>query len=249
MHRNFPNAAFPFVSLASVAMLMMTSLCYGQATEEQQQFLAAAPVASVPLQVGVPIHAANSRISFVGTHVGDDPKPRLGGFSDFHGFVSVDPSGRQIKAIEVDIKIGSVWTEFNKLTMHLQNADFFDVQKFGRARFVSTGVESTGDGKCTVTGNLTLHGQTKPLSFPAVYQIQDGRLILAAKFNLDRSQFGMDQMLGGVERSVYIDVVVGQATKIPTAKDGHGGDENKSQSNNPSNNATQKVSINVPNML
>lgn len=45
---------------------------------------------------------------------------------------------------------------------HLKTADFFDVAKFPTAAFTSTSVEKSGSG-LTVTGNLTLHGVTRPV--------------------------------------------------------------------------------------
>ena len=64
----------------------------------------------------------NTSIEFVGTHVGDDPKPRLGGFKKFSGKVEM-ADGKPV-ALKVDMEITSIWTEFDNLTKHLMNADF-----------------------------------------------------------------------------------------------------------------------------
>ncbi|MEM7783436.1 MAG: YceI family protein [Planctomycetota bacterium] len=221
---------------------------YGQATPQQQEILDKAPKSAVPLQTGVLIGPQNSRISFVGIHVGDDPKPRLGGFSKFTGFVGVDPASKTVTQISIDIDIKSVWTEFSKLTAHLMNADFFEVDKFDDAKFVSTKISAgSSPGKIMVTGDLTLHGQTQEISFPAEVGFENGGVMLKAQFQIDRSQFGMDQMLGGVDKMVAIDIFVGQSTEIPAADGGHGGGKKK-QSSNSQQPKTRTVSLKVPNM-
>ncbi len=154
----------------------------------------------------------NTRVEFVGTHVGDDPKPRLGGFRSFDGSIAVDPRTQSVSAVQVNFDIDSIWTEFDKLTGHLMTADFFDVKTFPTARFASTSVQVGDPGEITITGQLTLHGQTREIRFPARYEIRDGGLVLHSEFTLDRTEFGMDQMTDGVEAVVSLAVIVGQKT-------------------------------------
>ena len=181
----------------------------------------------VPVHSIVVLAPANSRISFVGTHVGDDPKPRLGGFKQFQGYAVIDPNKNVLDSIVFDVNVDSVWTQFQKLTGHLKNADFFDTSKFPTARFVSTEIKKTEAGQCQVTGNLTLHGKTKSLSFPAQYRLDNGGLVLATKFKFDRSEFGMNQMLSGVDKLVEIEIYVGQTTTPAKEQPGHGGKDKK----------------------
>ena len=202
----------------------------------------------VPVQSVVVLAPENSRISFVGIHVGDDPKPRLGGFKQFQGHAVVDPNKNVLTSIVFDINVDSVWTQFKKLTGHLKNADFFDTANFPSARFVSTEIKMTGEGKCEVAGNLTLHGQTKGLSFPAQYRLDNGGLVLATKFKFDRSQFGMDQMLSGVDKLVEVEIYVGQATTPAEEVDGHGSNDKKKKPSDESEHELKQVSIKLPNM-
>ena len=237
---------FQTVAIAFFLMLLAGPSLQAQDQPQQKKGLAAArPVLVQPVVFLAP---SNSRISFVGIHVGDDPKPRLGGFSEFQGYAIADPAKNNIQSFVVDINVDSVWTQFEKLTGHLKNADFFDTEKFPTARFASTEITGIGEGQCTVTGNLTLHGATKSISFPASYRFEDGGLILAAKFQIDRSQFGMDQMLSGVEKLVEVEIVIGQQTSPSEAQPGHGGDSKEKQSSVEGAKDLQVVSINLPNM-
>lgn len=169
---------------------------------------------AVPVQQVVVLAPTNSRISFVGIHVGEEPKPRLGGFKQFQGYAVVDPASGSINSLLIDINVDSVWTQYEKLTGHLKNADFFDTAKFPAARFTSTNIQAGEKGQCQIIGDLTLHGQTKSISFPAQYRLDQSGLLLTSKFQLDRSQFGMDQMLGGVDKLVAMEIYIGQKTTV-----------------------------------
>ena len=70
---------------------------------------------------------------------------------------------------------------------------------------------------------------------------------MATKFQLDRSQFGMDQMLSGVEKMVEVEIYVGQATKPSKEQPGHGGGKKEQSSVEPTL-ELQQVSIKLPNM-
>jgi len=227
----------PFLVAAFVAAMSFSFLSGVQAQE------AAKPVA---VQSAVILSPANSYISFVGIHVGDDPKPRLGGFEDFFGYVTVDANSKSVTGMYLEINVDSVWTEYAKLTGHLKNEDFFETDKFPRAKFVSTSVKNNEAGECQVTGNLMLHGQTKEITFPASYSL-DGGLVLSSEFKLDRSMFGMDKMLSGVAALVSMKFEIGKKTSPKAQQGGHGG-KKKKQSKTETKTKTQQVSLKLPNM-
>jgi len=236
-------------TLSLMSAIAVTLMAIHAHDANAQQGQAQAPATTpVPVQSVAFLSPANSRISFVGIHVGDDPKPRLGGFKEFQGYAIVDPGSNTIGSVVLDINVDSVWTQFEKLTGHLKNADFFDTAKFPAARFVSTEIKKAENGKCEITGNLTLHGQTKSISFPAQYRFENGGLLLAAKFKLDRSQFGMDQMLSGVDKMVEVEIFIGQQTSPSEEQSGHGGDSKKKQSKVDSKSKLRTVSVHLPNM-
>ena len=161
---------------------------------------------------GVKIDPSNTRVEFVGTHVGDDPKPRLGGFKKFSGSLKFDVKSLELESINVTFDINSIWTEFNNLTNHLKAADFFNAKEFGEAKFESTDIEKKSNGEFEVTGKLTMLGVTGDLTFPASVEMKNGNVKLTTEFKFDRTEFGMTKMTQGVEKAVSIKVQVGKKT-------------------------------------
>ena len=150
----------------------------------------------------------NTKIEFVCLHSDPNkPDPRKGGFKTFAGKATVD--GTALKAIEVEIDTESVYTEFEKLTIHLKSQDFFNVKEHPKAKFVSTKIEPAGDGKVNITGDLTLLAETKSITFPAT--VSAGKyLTLIAEFKIDRTAFGMTYGEGKVEKEVAMTISIGK---------------------------------------
>jgi polyisoprenoid-binding protein YceI len=200
----------------SVAVLAAAALLSTHAVQAQQSF------SPVPIEDGVAkISNENTAIQFVGIHVvtneGDDTKPRLGGFQSFNGSIGVKDGA--VASMNLEIDVTSLWTQFDKLTRHLKNADFFEVGEFGTASFESTSVEVDQLGKTNVIGNLTLHGTTKEVRFPIDATINDDGISLRSEFKLNRALFGMDKMTSGVEKVVSLTFVVGHETVVVAAGD------------------------------
>jgi polyisoprenoid-binding protein YceI len=105
------------------------------------------------------------------------------------GKVSVDIDTPSIAAA-VDPTIGAM---IEKLTGHLKSPDFFDVGKFPKASFASTGIKTGGDNGApyTVSGNLTIRGVTKPISFPATITASPTKVDATATFTINRKDFGI----------------------------------------------------------
>lgn len=87
-----------------------------------------------------------------------------GSFRDFAGTVTYDPADPQSWKVEATIQATSIDTGEPKRDDHLRGADFFDVAKFPALAFKSTGVTAGKDGAFLLTGDLTLHGVTKPVT-------------------------------------------------------------------------------------
>jgi polyisoprenoid-binding protein YceI len=144
----------------------------------------------------------NTKIGFVGTK--PDGK-HVGGFKTLMGTATVDKDPTTLK-IEVEIDMDSTYTDEKKLTLHLKSPDFFGVKTHPRAKFVTTRVEKGTDGY-TVTGDLTLAGKTKSITFPARIATGDG-LTLDSSFKINRHDFGISYGKGKIDDDVSLTVKV-----------------------------------------
>jgi polyisoprenoid-binding protein YceI len=85
-----------------------------------------------------------------------------GHFKTFTGKGETDPDGTLTSA-ELTIDAASISTNVEARDNHLRSADFFDVARFPTITFKSTRIEQEGTD-ITITGNLTMHGETKPVT-------------------------------------------------------------------------------------
>jgi polyisoprenoid-binding protein YceI len=92
-----------------------------------------------------------------------------GTFKDWEGAFSFDAKSPEASKINVVLKTASIDSNHAERDKHIRTKDFLDVEKFPEAKFVSTSVKSTGEKTADVTGNLTLHGVTKPVVIKATF--------------------------------------------------------------------------------
>ncbi|BAP42804.1 YceI family protein [Pseudomonas sp. 21LCFQ02] len=92
-----------------------------------------------------------------------------GTFKDFDGEFSFDAAKPEASKISVDLKTASLFTNHAERDKHILSKDFLDAGKYPEAKFVSTSVKSTGEKTADVTGDLTLHGVTKPIVIKATF--------------------------------------------------------------------------------
>ena len=126
-----------------------------------------------------------------------------GRFDDFSGDFTYDANDVNTSKVNVDINVASINSNHQKRDDHLRNEDFLDVTKFPTAKFVSTKITDKGDGKLDVTGDLTLHGVTKSISFPAE-KIGEGndpwggyRAGFSGEITLALKDFNISEKVGG----------------------------------------------------
>jgi polyisoprenoid-binding protein YceI len=87
-----------------------------------------------------------------------------GGFSDVAGTLELQPANPAASKLSITIPVASVLTTSDKLTGELKGDQWLDAGKFPTMTFVSTKIAPEGKDKAKVTGNLTLHGVTKPVT-------------------------------------------------------------------------------------
>lgn len=133
--------------------------------------------------------SADSKINFLASKIVGSEQP--GGFEKFIGQLNVSDGELVAEGSKIVIDMHSIWTQAGaRLTNHLKNADFFEVEKNPTSTLIATKIEVV-DGKQMITGDLNMHGVTKSITFPAEISISDQELTLTAEFHLDRSAFDM----------------------------------------------------------
>ncbi len=153
--------------------------------------------------------AAESKVEFTGSKVTGS---HSGGFKAFTAEAVVDPAKKALIDFSATIDMNSTWSDNERLTGHLKNQDFFDVPKFPTSTFATTKVAAGGDAKLAgsntmITGNLTLHGVTKQISFPAKVEVAEtGAVKLDTEFAINRKDFGI--VYGGKADDLIRDEVV-----------------------------------------
>ena len=154
-----------------------------------------------------------SKVGFVGAKI---TASHDGAFTQFTGSIDLVDGKPEGSAVNIEIDMNSLVIEPAKLAGHLKTADFFDVEKFPKTTFASTGVSPGGAGGAThtVTGNLTLHGVTKAISFPATIAVSQLGVDATADFVINRKDFGVVYP-GMPDDLIKDDVVIKLALKAP----------------------------------
>ncbi|MFN8011480.1 MAG: YceI family protein [Holophagaceae bacterium] len=109
------------------------------------------------------IDPAHSEIGFKVRHFLSKTPGR---FAKFQGTIQIDEKDLAKSTVEVSIETASVNTDNEARDKHLRSADFFDAEKFPAMTFKSTSVREVAKGRLEVTGDLTLRGVTRRITFP-----------------------------------------------------------------------------------
>ncbi|CAM3999410.1 YceI family protein [Corallococcus sp. ZKHCc1 1396] len=160
-----------------------------------------------------------------------------GNFKVQSGTVNIDDKDVTKSTVEAVLDAASINTSEPKRDEHLKSPDFFDTAKFPTITFKSTKVAKAGKDKLKVTGDLTLHGVTKPVVLDVVGptpEIKDAfggmRRGVEATTKINRKDFGLgwNKALeaGGVAVGEDISIVLAleltpkkDAAAAPAAKD------------------------------
>jgi polyisoprenoid-binding protein YceI len=134
-----------------------------------------------------------------------------GRINGVEGTVNVDEADPAKTSFDVSVKVANVDTGNKNRDNHLKTPEFFNAAEFPTINFKSTSVKVGDDKKLEVTGNLTMHGQTKPvtatLEFVGAANTRMGqRAGYDGMMTLKRSAFGMDQMTDAIGDDVIIKI-------------------------------------------
>lgn len=131
-------------------------------------FVAVAAALALSAPAGAALAATETlKIDPSHTHVGFSIRHFFtqvkGEFKDVVGTIDVDQANLNASKVNVEIATASINTNNEKRDNHLRSADFFEAEKNPKITFVSKSV-NLKDNKGTMTGDLTMHGVTKPVT-------------------------------------------------------------------------------------
>lgn len=166
-----------------------------------------AATANLPVETCIidPIH---STVVFDISHL--NTSHFVGRFNEVKGKYTFDPANLARCSVEVTIPVASLDTGNRDRDTHLLNADFFDSTKYAELKFRSRSVTLRKRGGYQITGDITLHGVTKPISVQADYigSVEDekygNRSGYQVKFKILRSEFGLTAAAGTLGEEVSV---------------------------------------------
>ena len=164
---------------------------------------AAHAAAATAAPVTFAVDGAHSQVLFKVRHLGVSTV--TGRFGKFTGGFTYDPQTQQGSDVAFTIDATTIDTDNERRDAHLKSPDFFETEKYPQITFASTKVERAGAGKFRITGNLTMHGVTKPVVLDATMQGpqkvgQQWVAGIEASGKISRKEFGLtwDRVTEGV---------------------------------------------------
>ena len=110
----------------------------------------------------------HSQLGFTVSHLGIADVS--GTFNDFTVSVSSGKADFSDASFNLSAKTASIDTRVEQRNGHLKSPDFFDAEKYPTITFKSTAIKNSGKNKYKLTGDLTLHGVTKPVTLDLLYR-------------------------------------------------------------------------------
>lgn len=195
-------------SLCGCAVLVFGAVSLTACAEEPVQ--PAPSVAPVDIwQANWQMIAPESSIKFSSIYTGDSFD---GHFGSFETKIKFDPKDLSNSIIRATIDLASVDAGEIERTEALPGKEWFYVKSFPKAVFESNTFTHIDGDKYEVSGEFTLRGTTKQLSFPFTLHIEDGTAEMQGAFTLNRRDFnvgtGMWKSASDVAHEVDVKVVV-----------------------------------------
>jgi polyisoprenoid-binding protein YceI len=205
---------------ALVASALLGTMAMGHAALEAQTAQTQPPGKLDPARVVAGRYTVDPGHTLVGWRVSHWAiSDYFGLFGSVTGTLELDPRNLAATKLDVTIPVSKVTTASEGLTSHLlrpgrdgAKPDFFGANPVD-ARFVSTAVRRTGPLKAAITGNLTLNGITRPVTFAAEFtgagpHPRNGKLNIGFKGRaaIARSDFGVAYGIPSVSDRVELDI-------------------------------------------
>lgn len=128
-------------------------------------------------------------------------------FNKVSGTLNFNAETPAQSTIQATVDVTSLDTPYSgdrDFDAELQNSSWLNSSGFATATFTSTGVEQTGPNTARVTGDLSIKGQTHPITFDVTYDgsfsphplgFQSSGIGFSARGTIQRSQFGVNELM------------------------------------------------------
>ena len=147
---------------------------------------------------------AHSQLNFGVTHMGINEID--GTFSTADAKMTASKDDLTDAQITLTADVNSISTGNEQRNNHLKSDAFFNAAQYGTLTFTSTSFQKVSGKNYTLAGNLTLHGVTKSISFPAKIAVSGDNATLDSEFFINRKDFGI--MYPGKANDLIRDEVV-----------------------------------------
>jgi polyisoprenoid-binding protein YceI len=130
-----------------------------------------------------------------------------GVFKGFKGNIAFDEQNPAASKFDVTIDASTINTGNGLQNKHAKSDEWFDVAKYPQIHFASKSISRTANGY-QVTGDLTLHGVTRSLTFPFTFKKTPTGGAFAGSFTVNRNDYKLGKPGGDVGESIKIDLNV-----------------------------------------
>jgi polyisoprenoid-binding protein YceI len=138
----------------------------------------------------------HTQIEFSAKHLG--MMTVRGSFDEFSAKADIDPDHPEAASVEVTISTASIRTNHPVRDNDLRSGNFLEVEKYPEMTFKSTGVQAAGPDHYTLTGDLTIKGNTRPVSLDVTRYgefndpgMMGHRIAYSATTKINRREFGL----------------------------------------------------------
>ncbi|MEW9581736.1 YceI family protein [Paraburkholderia sp. DGU8] len=132
-------------------------------------------------------------------------------FDRKHGQLDWNEGGLEQSTASVTIDAASIDTNVPLLDKMVKSASLLDVSRYPEIRFVSTRFERTAESRGTLTGDLTIHGVTQPVTLDVTFNgfapdplTKKDTLGFSADGRLSRAKFGLSTWYPAVGDEIHV---------------------------------------------
>jgi polyisoprenoid-binding protein YceI len=141
-----------------------------------------------------------------GYNIGFSSDDAGGVFKGFKGSISFDEQNPAASKFDVTIDAATINTGNGLQNKHAKSDEWFDVAKYPQIHFASKNVTKTAAGGYQVTGDLTLHGVTKSVTFPFSFKKTPTGGVFTGAFTVNRNDYKLGKPGGDVGESIKVDL-------------------------------------------